>query len=63
MTKAVKGMLPKNHLRLTRMARLHLYPYEGHPFGDNISRFYYKEPEEYKVPIMKPKRHSFFDSQ
>ena len=34
---AVSGMLPKNKLRDRRLARLHIFPDENHPFQGNIS--------------------------
>lgn len=32
-TYAVSGMLPDNRLRQRRLARLHIYPGSGHPYG------------------------------
>ncbi|KAM0748313.1 putative MRPL23-mitochondrial ribosomal protein, large subunit [Meredithblackwellia eburnea MCA 4105] len=43
--RAVSGMLPKNRLRAKRLARLHIFPDETHPYESNILRDYEKEFE------------------
>lgn len=37
--RAVKGMIPKNKLRLARMDRLKLYDGDEHPYKDNLIAF------------------------
>ncbi|KAI8867315.1 50S ribosomal protein L13 [Ramicandelaber brevisporus] len=44
--KAVGGMLPKNRLRKVRMARLHIFPDEEHPYIKNLVKRY-----DEKVPL------------
>ncbi len=34
---AISGMLPKNKLRDRRLARLHIYPQDTHPYGAHIT--------------------------
>ncbi|CAG8535227.1 11146_t:CDS:2 [Funneliformis caledonium] len=40
--KAVSGMLPKNKLRDVRLNRLHIFPYDKHPYKENITKIYDK---------------------
>ena len=40
--RAVRGMLPKNRLRRKRLARLKVFEGVGHPYEDNLIRFYGK---------------------
>ncbi|GEQ72172.1 hypothetical protein JCM33374_g5858 [Metschnikowia sp. JCM 33374] len=45
LTRAVKGMIPKNKLRLSRLARLKVYDGDDHPYKENLIAFADEGPE------------------
>ncbi|CCF58399.1 hypothetical protein KAFR_0E02460 [Kazachstania africana CBS 2517] len=42
--RAVSGMLPKNRLRKTRLARLKVFDGSEHPYKHNITAYAYQQP-------------------
>ena len=49
LVKAVKGMLPKNKLRLTRLQRFYVFPDEEHTFKDWKFDFETQPPKRYDL--------------
>ena len=45
LTRAVKGMIPKNKLRLDRLARLKIFDGDEHPYKENLIAFADEGPE------------------
>ena len=43
--RAVRGMLPKNRLRDTRLGRLKIFAGPEHPYGPNIAKSYETQPQ------------------
>mmetsp|Transcript_15601 Transcript_15601/g.27710 ORF Transcript_15601/g.27710 Transcript_15601/m.27710 type:complete len:236 (-) Transcript_15601:258-965(-) len=56
LTRAVSGMLPKNRLRKKRLARLHVFDDEDHPFWPNFSDEAKEEFLNRELYIPPPKR-------